>query len=605
MKCSFLFEPAVHKEVAESQLFLKIVEHVLRLNFLSWTVNAADEGLSVTERKGEIEERIEYNEALFENKIIRKDHLQRRTIVYDGNIYVASPILSNAFDKAKKKVEKTVEVLPGGATVRPTIGTINEQHQVLPSLPAPVVHLTLLDILDYLDEDILAARVVFDKYADIDPDHMTLWSAYLGLLELTGLNVTINELFGIETTTEDAKRKHYFSVTYENFLAHYVRICQSTTVDNPLKNPRLVRKAKEQTKNTVSKDTTSTKLQIDLSPHSSSSSSSSSIPSTLLSSCPDKESMRRQRIRILEPNSPTSSLVAETKTEKNQPKTVPNVNRNQTRFNFSAELASKAQYVNPKDWFLMVELWELVMLRTNELLKVDTVMTGSSSQEPNNGEEVQMTATADDAVLDRASTPATADAVLDTISMPATANSVLLDTVVTNSAAMSEEEIQIKHSSNEQLLSPLPILLGTTKLRLLFNAFDVNSMYSSSNEKEEGNIFVTDWDIFMSSALEMSLFVCHSNQPIRKAQSVSTKRAHTAWWHVLLNEWRNITTEVVETNPNSISWRQVIFFLTWLREKAMNERHSLFKLIARDLYHRIVSDALQIVSPLSRGRSTV
>ena len=189
--------------------------------------------------------------------------------------------------------------------------------------------------------------------------------------------------------------------------------------------------------------------------------------------------------------------------------------------------------------------------------------------------------------------------------MPATANSVLLDTVVTNSAAMSEEEIQIKHSSNEQLLSPLPILLGTTKLRLLFNAFDVNSMYSSSNEKEEGNIFVTDWDIFMSSALEMSLFVCHSNQPIRKAQSVSTKRAHTAWWHVLLNEWRNITTEVVETNPNSISWRQVIFFLTWLREKAMNERHSLFKLIARDLYHRIVSDALQIVSPLSRGRSTV
>ena len=129
--------------------------------------------------------------------------------------------------------------------------------------------------------------------------------------------------------------------------------------------------------------------------------------------------------------------IKETKTEKKHPKT-PNVNRSHTRnFNFSAELASKAQYVNPKDWFLMVELWELVMLRTNELLKVDTLMAGSSSHEPNNGVDVQI-----DAVLDSPITPVAADAVLSTTSMPAaTADAVLLDTAIINSA-MSEKEIK-------------------------------------------------------------------------------------------------------------------------------------------------------------------
>ena len=592
MKCSFRFEPAVNEDVAESQRFLDLLNNVIRLDFLYWT--ATDE-VSTTERKGE-EERIEYNEAIFESKIIRKDHLQRRTIVYDGNIYVVTPILPNTFEIVKKKVEKTVEVVAiataaaaaastaaVSTTLRSTVGATNELHQFTTtstSLPAPVVNLTLLDILDYLGEDILVARMVFDKYADCDPDHMTLWSAYLGLLELTGLHVSINELFGIETTTEDAQRNHRFSLTYETFLAHYVRICQSTTEDSPIKNLRPVRKAKEQNKSSIPKvnpesvkNIIPTKPQgIDLSPHVN---SSSNIQ--MSSSYADKESMRRQRCRILEPSfSPTLSLVEETKAEhiekRQNIKSLTNVNRNQTRFNFSTELTTKAHFMNPKDWFLMVELWEIVMKRTNELLKVDTRSTaGSSSQEPNSDVELQMTAVA------------TGTTLVDTASRKEDETEV-------------EVEVEVEQSSSS-------ILLGTTKLRLLFNTFDVNSMYANNREKEEGNIFVSDWDLFLASALEVSLFVSHQNQPTPKVQSINIKRAHTAWWHVLLNEWRNTVTDVENPNQTSISWQQVIFFLTWLKDKAMNELHSLFKLIARDLYHRIVSDALQMIAPLSRARS--
>ena len=570
MKCSFRFEPPVIEEMADSQRFLDILKNVLRLDFLYWTVTDGER-----ERKGE-EERIEYTEACFENKIIRKDYLQRRTIVYDGNIYVVTPIVPNTFDKMKKKVVVDIATPP---PPRSTFGEPIEQLNTSLTQPATTLNLSLLEILDFLGEDILAARMVFDKYADCDIDQMTLWSAYLGLLELTGLNVSINELFGIETTTDDAKRNHRFSLTYEAFLAHYVRICQSTAEGK--KNLRPVRKIKEQSKSTTQninsegpKSPTPAISQFDPSLHSSSNSNSIQMAS----SCADKESMRRQRIRILslEPFPPTSLMVAETKAEhieKIYPKTL--ANRNQTRFHFSTELSTMAHFVNPKDWFLMVELWELVMSRTNELLKVDSKTAGSSSQEADSDVDVRMTADAADTALDTASS---------------------------NPAVSAEAEVaqpSCEQEAEPQQPSPPPTLLGTTKLRLLFNAFDVNSMYANDSDKEEGEIFLSDWEFFVSSALEVSLFVALQKESTQRAQSISIKRANSDMWRLLLDEWRNTTTDVVDASQNSISWQLVISFLTWLREKAMSERYILYKLISRDLYHRIVSSALQMVAPLS------